>query len=74
MTVRGSLLSPLPPDLALESLRTWDAGDAEPAVPEALRPAVGASLRERLDGLPCEIRCKWTLAKYSSEPRRCRRM
>lgn len=54
MTVRdsrGSLLSPLPPDLALESVRTWDAGDHEPAVPEALRPPVAAALRERLDAL-----------------------
>ena len=51
MTAVPDTRSPLPPDLALESLRTWDAVVEDPAVPDALRPPVDASPRERLAAL-----------------------
>ena len=37
--------SPLPPELAAESARTWDAGTHVPAVPEELRPPASAPTR-----------------------------
>jgi len=43
--------SPLPPDLAAESLRTWDTGPVPPAVPPQLEPPHGAPARERLEAL-----------------------
>lgn len=43
--------SPLPPELAAESARTWDAGTHVPAVPEELRPPASASVRARLTAL-----------------------
>ena len=43
--------SPLPPELAAESARTWDVAGHVPAVPEELRPPGDASVRERLTAL-----------------------
>ena len=45
-------LSPdLPPDLAAESARTWDAASHVPAVPDGLHPRSGLSVRERVTAL-----------------------
>ncbi|MEO3936031.1 ABC transporter transmembrane domain-containing protein [Dermatophilaceae bacterium Soc4.6] len=43
--------SPLPPDLAAESLRTWDTGPVAPAVPPQLEPPQDASASERVEAL-----------------------
>ena len=51
MTQLDQHTSPLPPPLAEESARTWDAGTTVPAVPEELRPPVAASLGVRLSAL-----------------------
>ncbi|MBC9821951.1 ABC transporter ATP-binding protein [Terrabacter sp. MAHUQ-38] len=43
--------SPLTPELAAESARTWDVATHVPAVPEELRSPASASVRERLTAL-----------------------
>ncbi|EWT02804.1 multidrug ABC transporter ATPase [Intrasporangium oryzae NRRL B-24470] len=51
MTHLDQHVSPLPPDLAEESARTWESGVVVPAVPEELRPPADASAVERLAAL-----------------------
>ena len=51
MTHVESTLSPLPPDLAVESERTWQGGSHLPAVPEELRPPRTTSFPERVAAL-----------------------
>ncbi|GAB3067313.1 ABC transporter ATP-binding protein [Intrasporangium mesophilum] len=51
MTQVDSTLSPLPPDLAVESERSWQAGAHAPAVPDELRPPRSASVGERVTAL-----------------------
>ncbi len=51
MSQIDSTLSPLPPDLAVESERSWQAGTHAPAVPDELRPPGSASVAERVAAL-----------------------
>ncbi len=51
MTGRADPVSPLPPDLAAESARSWDGPPVEAPVAAELRPPTGASARERLAAL-----------------------
>ena len=51
MSRLDSAVSPLPPELAVESERTWGAGSHLPAVPSELRPPESGSVAERLAAL-----------------------